>query len=249
MLACPSPVDLSSRTLRFPTGRLRRRRQRTGTRRRCLPAPRQALPALARPRCGDTYAQLAAGFAIATACRSLREAVDVPAALAPTPAEAMRVARATALVIPEGTLLPIGRIAAGTPYPSGKHKRHGRNVQVLTDPFGRLLRAWPALPGSPHDPTAARAPGSVGALAATGLTCRADRACQGADGPVGVPFRGRRLKRGPRRRHGTHAQIRCLGERAMATPTGRRLLRKLRCGTHRTTAIVQAVLLLHHAAA
>ncbi|KOU41698.1 transposase, partial [Streptomyces sp. WM6378] len=30
------------------------------------------------------------------------------------------------------------------------------NIQVLTDPFGRLLWASPALPGSTHDPTAAR---------------------------------------------------------------------------------------------
>ncbi|AJF63372.1 hypothetical protein SVTN_01520 [Streptomyces vietnamensis] len=43
------------------------------------------------------------------------------------------------------------------------------NVQVLTDPFGRLLGASPALPGSPHDLTAARAHGVVGALAEAGL--------------------------------------------------------------------------------
>ncbi len=49
--------------------------------------------------------------------------------------------RAKAFVILDGTLLPIDRIAADTPYYSGKHKRHGMNVPVLTDPFGRLL--WP----------------------------------------------------------------------------------------------------------
>lgn len=44
---------------------------------------RQALPALAHLRCGDTYAQLAARFGIgtATAFRYIREAVDVLAAL------------------------------------------------------------------------------------------------------------------------------------------------------------------------
>lgn len=36
------------------------------------------------------------------------------------------------------------------------------NVQVLTDPFGRLLWASPALPGSTHDLAAARQHGMKG---------------------------------------------------------------------------------------
>jgi len=60
---------------------------------------------------------------------------------APSLAEAMKTIRTKAFVILDGTLLPIDRIAADTPYYSGKHKRHGMNVQVLTDPFGRLLWA------------------------------------------------------------------------------------------------------------
>lgn len=51
----------------------------------------------------------------------------------------MRTAIRLAFVILDGTLPPIDRIAADTPYHSGKHRRHGMNVQVLTDPFGRLL--------------------------------------------------------------------------------------------------------------
>lgn len=47
----------------------------------------------------------------------------------------MKTIRATAFVILDGTLLPIDRIATDTPYCSGKHERHGMNVQVLTDPF------------------------------------------------------------------------------------------------------------------
>ncbi len=149
MLVYPSSIDQSSRTLRFLTGRLAVRRAEIGTRWRRLTAGRQALPALAHLRCGGTYAQLAAGFGIgiATAYRSIREAVEILAALAPTPAEAMRVARTKAFVILDGTLLPIGRIASDTPYCSGKHKRHGMNVQVLTD----LLVTAEAPP-----PTAAR---------------------------------------------------------------------------------------------
>jgi len=77
----------------------------------------------------------------------------------------MTTIRANAFVILGGTLLPIDRITADTPYYSGKHKRHGMNVQVLTDPFGRLLWASPALPGSTHDLTAARQHGIIEALA------------------------------------------------------------------------------------
>lgn len=58
-------------------------------------------------------------------------------------------------MILDGRLLPIDGIAAATLYYSGKHKRHGQNVQGLTDPFGRLLWASPALPGATHDLTAA----------------------------------------------------------------------------------------------
>ncbi|MCX4391600.1 transposase [Streptomyces sp. NBC_00053] len=132
---------------------------------------------------------------------------------------------------------------------SGKHKRHGMNVQILTDPFGRLLWASPALPGSTHDLTAARQHGIIDALASAGLKCWADKAYQGAGGHVRVPFRGRRLKQWKRRHNTTHAKIRCLGEQAMATLKGWRLLRKLRCGTNRITNVVKAVVVLHHASA
>lgn len=52
-----------------------------------------------------------------------------------------------------------------------------------------------------------------------------------------------------RRHNTTHAKIRCVGERAIATLKGWRLLRKLRCSTNRITDIVKAVLVLHHASA
>ncbi|PJN36197.1 IS5/IS1182 family transposase [Streptomyces sp. CB02959] len=251
MLAYPSSIDLSSRTLRFLTGQPAVRRQEIGTRWRRLSAARQALLALAHLRCGDTYAQLAAGFgiAIATVFRYIRETVEVLSALAPSLAEAMRTIRAKAFVILDGTLLPIDRIAADTPYYSGKHKRHRVNVQVLTDPFGRLLWASPALPGSTHDLTAARRHGITEALADAGLKCWADKAYQGAGAPVRVPFRGRRLKRWKRHHNTTHAKNRCVGEQAMATLKDWRLLRKLRCSTNRITDVVKAVLVLHHASA
>ncbi|AWZ09933.1 MULTISPECIES: transposase family protein [unclassified Streptomyces] len=249
MLVYPSSIDLSSSTLRHLTEQLAVRQREIGTRWRRLSVGRQALLALAHLRCGDTYAQLAAGFGIgiATVYRYIREAIEVLAARAPTLATAMETARTKAFVILDGTLLPIDRIAADTPYYSGKHKRHGMNVQVLTDPFGRLLWASPALPGATHDLTAARSHGIVDALAAVGLKCWADKAYQGAGRHIRVPFRGRRLKRWKRRHNSSHAKIRCVGEQAMAVLKGWRLLRKLRCSTNRITDIVKAVLVLHHA--
>jgi len=37
-------------------------------------------------------------------------------------------------VIIDGTLIPIDRIAADRPFHSGKHKRHGVNLQVIASP-------------------------------------------------------------------------------------------------------------------
>lgn len=151
MLVYPPSIDLFSHTLHYLTGQPRARQREIGTLWRRLPVGRQALLALAHLRCGDTHAQLAAGFRIgvATAYHYMREAIDVLAVLALTLAEATKTVRTNALVILDGTLLPIDRIAADTPYYSAKHKRHGMNVQVLTDPFGRLLWASPHYPARP----------------------------------------------------------------------------------------------------
>lgn len=81
------------------------------------------------------------------------------------------------------------------------------NIQVLTDPFGRLLWASPALPGATHDLTAAREHGIIAALAEVGLKSWAGKAYQGAGHPVRVPFKGRHLKRWQRRHNSTHAKI------------------------------------------
>lgn len=87
----------------------------------------------------------------------------------------------------------------------------------------------------------------IDALVGMELKCWADKAYQGAGRSIRVPFRGRRLKRWKRRHSSTHAKIRCLGEQAMATLKGRRVLRKLRCSTNRITDLVKAVLVLDRA--
>ncbi|MFJ5561213.1 IS5 family transposase [Streptomyces sp. NPDC093250] len=246
----PSGLDVSSSALRFLAARLREHRRRLGTRWRRLSAGRQALLALAHLRNGHPYAQLAAGFGIGTttAYRYITEAVDVLAALAPTLADAVRAASTKAFVLLDGTLLPIDRIAADRPFYSGKHKKHGVNVQVVADPFGRLLLwASPALPGAVHDVRAAREHGVIDALAGAGIVCWADKGYQGAGGTVRVPYRGRweTLSTGQQAVNRFHAKIRPLVEQAVATLKSWRLLRKLRCSTTRVTSLVQAVLTLH----
>ncbi|MCL7493176.1 transposase family protein [Streptomyces sp. MCA2] len=253
MLVYPSAIELSSQSLRFLAQHLTHRRRELGTRWRKLPAGQQALLSLAHLRCGDTYAQLAAGFGVgvATVYRYIHEAVTVLAAVAPTLEQAVTAASAKAFVILDGTLLPIDRIAVDRPFYSGKHRKHGMNVQVITAPFGRLIWASPALPGATHDITAARTHRVIDALAEAGIKCFADKGYQGAEGTVVVPFRSkhRNLSAGKQAVNVAHAKIRAVGEQAMATLKGWRLLRKLRCSTTRITDIVKAVLTLHLASA
>ncbi|MBW8707000.1 hypothetical protein MBT84_46630 [Streptomyces sp. MBT84] len=249
MLVYPSGVDVSSSALRFLTQELRRHRRTIGSRWRRLSAGRQALLTLAHLRVGHTYAQLAAGFGVGTttAYRYVTEAVELLAALAPSLADAVRAASAKAFVILDGTLLSIDRVAADRPFYSGKHKKHGMNVQVIADPFGRLLWASPALPGAVHDVRAAREHGIVDALAKADIKCWADKGYRGAGGMVRTPCWGRweTLSAGQKAVNRSHAKIRALVEQAIATLKAWRLLRKLRCSTTRITELVQAVLTLH----
>ncbi|AWE48322.1 transposase family protein [Streptomyces nigra] len=249
MFVYPSGLDLSSTHLRFLTARLRERRRAIGSRWRRLSAGRQALLTLAHRRNGHPYSQLAAGFGIGTttAYRCITEAVDLLAALAPTLEQAVREASRSAFVLLDGTLLPIDRIAADRPFYSGKHKKHGMNVQILADPAGRLLWTSPALPGAVHDIRAAREHGIFNALTAAKIRCWADKGYQGAGPAVRVPYRGRweNLSEGQQAVNRSQAKIRALVEPAVATLKSWRLLRKLRCSTTRITSLVQAALPLH----
>ena len=253
MLSYPAAVDLSTRTLQFTAGLLRRHRRLIGSRWRKLSPHRQALLVLAHLRCGDTYTRLAAGFGVgvATVHRYVTELVDLLAAAAPGLAAAMDTARRKAYVVLDGTLIAIDRVGMRTksdrPYYSGKHKRHGLNVQILTDPAGRLIWASPALPGSVHDVKAARRHGLVHALTGYDVPVLADRGYQGAAGTIRVPFRGRDLPAGPTAVNTAHARLRAPGERGPATLKTWRLLHRLRCCPQRGTNLIAAVLTLETA--
>jgi len=158
----------------------------------------------------------------------------------------MRTIREKAFVILDGTLLPIDRIAADTSYHSGEHKHHGMNVQVLTDPFGRLLWASPVLPGSTHDLAAARHHGIIEALAGTGLECWTDKAYQGAGGPCAyrfaadAPNSGSATTTPPTPRSAVSASRPWPPSRAGAS------CESSAAAPTRITDVVKAVLVLHH---
>ncbi|MBQ0987792.1 transposase [Streptomyces sp. F63] len=249
MLVYPSGVDVAGSALSFLTQQPRRHRRAIGSRWRRLAAGRQALLTLAHLRVGHTYAQLAVGFGVGTttAYRHVTEAVELLAVLAPSLADAARAASVKAYLLLDGTLLPIDCIAADRRTTPGKHKKHGMNVQVLADLFGRLLWASPALPGAVHDVRAAREHGIVEALAETGIQCWADKGYRGAGGTVRIPCWGRweTLSAGQQAVNRSHTKIRALVEKAVATLKSWRLLRQPRCSTTRITSLVQAVLVLH----
>src|SRR5215469_1089500 len=160
MLFYRAVLPLSSRTLTFVVGLIRRHRTAIGSPWRKLNAGKQALLVLGYLRKGEPFAELAAGFAVGTttAWRYVNETTDLLAARAPKLRTAARdaVKAGYAYVVLDGTLIPVDRVAADRPFYSGKYKRHGMNLQVIASPDGEVLWVSGPLPGSVHDLTAAR---------------------------------------------------------------------------------------------
>ena len=133
-------LPLSRQTLTFVSGVIRRHRKLIGSRWRKLNPGQQALLVLAYLRKGETFAELAAGFGIgrATAWRYVDETVELLAVRAPRLRQAVRDAKKAgyAYVVLDGTLIPIDRVAADRPFYSGKHRKHGMNLQVIASPGG-----------------------------------------------------------------------------------------------------------------
>jgi len=177
-------LPLSSRTLTFVAGIIRRHRASIGSPWRKLNPPRQALLVLAYLRKGETFAELAAGFAVGTttAWRYMNETAGLLAARAPKLRTAVRGAKRAgyAYVVLDGTLIPGGRVAADRPFYSGKHKRHGMNLQVIASPAGDILWVSGPLPGAVHDKNAEWIWGVLAELEAAGLVTLADKGYQGS---------------------------------------------------------------------
>jgi hypothetical protein len=245
MLFYRAALPLSHATLTYVAGVIRRHRRQIGSCWRKLSPGRQALLVLAYLRKGETFAELAAGFGVstATAWRYAGETVRLLAGRAPGLRTALRAASKArhAYVVIDGTLIPVDRLAADRPFYSGKHRKHGMNLQVIASPAGEILWVSGPLPGATHDLTAARIWGILRELAAAGLVVLADKGYTGAGSPVITPYRGRNKPASQKDANRAHARLRAPGERANAQLKTWRILRKLRCCPWRAGQLAKAI--------
>ena len=235
MLFYRAALPLSSRTLAFVSGIIRRHRVSIGSPWRTLNSGQQALLVLAYLRKGETFAEVAAGFGVGTttAWRYVNETVALLAARAPKLRKAVRDAKKAghAYVVLDGTLIPVDRVAADRPFYSGKHKRHGMNLQVIASPDGDILWVSGALPGSVHDKKAEWIWGVLAELEAAGLVTLADKGYQGST-YAKIPYRGKNKPASQKEANKAHAKLRSPGESerpAQDRLKTWRILRKLRC--------------------
>jgi hypothetical protein len=238
MLFYRAALPLSSRTLTFVSGVIRRHRAAIGSPWRKLNAGRQALLVLVYLRKGETFTEVAAGFEVGTttAWRYVNETVALLAARAPR----LRQAVGHAYVVLDGTLIAVDRVAADRPFYSGKHKKHGMNLQVIASPGGDILWVSGALPGSVHDKKAEWIWGILAELEAAGLVTLADKGYQGSM-YAKIPYRGKNKPESQKQANRAHAQLRSPGERANAQLKNWHILRKLRCCPWRAGQLAKAI--------
>ena len=212
------------------------------------------LPAAARHRVcriadrqlllGETFAELAAGFAVGTttAWRYIEEVVALLAARAPKLRQAVRDAKKAghAYVVLDGTLIPVDRVAADRPFYSGKHKKHGMNLQVIASPGGDIVWVSGALPGSVHDKKAEWIWGVLAELEAAGLVTLADKGYCGSTWAK-IPYRGKNKPEPQKEANRAHAKLRAPGERANAQLKTWKILARLRCCPWRAGQLAKAV--------
>jgi hypothetical protein len=174
-----------------------------------------------------------AGGSTATGYRYLHEGIDVLAAAAPDLREVLETGQAAGWthVVLDGTLIRTDRCRTKNPdtgydlWFSGKHKAHGGNVQIVSDPDGHPVAVSDVEPGSTHDLAAARRTGFLGAVYAAaallGLSALADKGYHGAGAGVLTPTKGSGLHSDNLTRKPAHRLLACPGrtrDRAAQNP-------------------------------
>jgi hypothetical protein len=256
-------LDVPAETATLVTDLLiaERRRRGTGIGARAASARAQALLVLRWFREDTGMPTLArdAGVSQATGYRYLHEGIDVLAAQAPDLHEVLEAGKAAGWthVVLDGTLIRTDRCRIKNPdtghdlWFSGKHKAHGGNVQIVSDPEGYPVAVAEVQPGSTHDLAAAGATGFLGALYAAaallGLPTLADKGYDGAGAGAGVltPTKGHGLHPDNLARNQLLGCLRAQGERGIALLKTRwKALNRIRLCPQRIGAIAKAALVL-----
>ncbi len=196
-----------------------------------------------------------------TTYRYVHEALDVIAAQAPRLHPSLLAAHAAghSHVNLDGTLIATNRVAVQGPtkgvglWWSGKHHKHGGNIQVLTAPDGWPIRASGVRPGREHDIACARTHAdlldALVEFADAGHTVMADLDYEGERTRLTCPHKlskDRDLDVVERTLNRVHAHVRARAEQGNAWLKNYRAMWRVTLHPQRIGAIAAAVLILLH---
>jgi DDE superfamily endonuclease len=261
VITYPATLDVPAETATLLVELLvaERRRRGTGIGARAASAHTQAVLVLRwfRENTGMPTLARDARVSIATGYRYLHEGIDVLAVQAPELHDVLARGQADGWthVTVDGTLIRTDRCRRKNPetghdlWYSGKHRAHGGNVAVVSDPTGFPVAVSEVEPGSVHDLTAARVTGFLGALYAAaallGLPALADKGYAGAGAGVLTPIKGGNLHPDNLTRNQLIGCLRAQGERGIALLKTRwKALNRIRLCPQRIGAIAKAALVL-----